>query len=36
MHVCAGGGWRDRTEDCTLEVEGLQIVFFDIEAQIEG
>lgn len=29
-------GEVDRTEDCTLEVEGPQIVLFDIEAQVEG
>lgn len=29
-------GRVDRTENCTLEVEGLQIVLFDVEAQVEG
>lgn len=36
MHVCVLEGGVDRTEDCTLEVRGLQIVLFDIEAQVEG
>ena len=34
-HVSVGGG-VDRPEDCTLEVERLQIVLFDTEAQVEG
>lgn len=40
VRVCARArvleGRVDRTEDCTLEVESLQIVLFDIEAQVEG
>lgn len=38
VYVCAHvlEGRVDRTEDCTLEVESLQIVLFDIETQVEG
>lgn len=34
--VCMWEGGVGRTEDCTLEVESLQVVLFDIEAQVEG
>ena len=34
--VCVLEGSVDRTKDCTLEVQGLQMVLFDVEAQVEG
>lgn len=34
--MCVLEGRVYRTEDYTLEVESLQIVLFDIEAQVEG
>ena len=36
MSMCVLEGYVGGTEDYTLEVEGLQIVLFDIEAQVEG